>query len=397
VARWLLLAISLLLLTGAVNYLRPVDPVPATQIVAGVERVAGQPPALPWPAGEAAVAVSGIGIVGSHGDGSALPMASIAKVVTSLVIVGDHPLKPADAGETVTLTATDVSGYQAEAAGGQSVVPVELGETLTERQLLDGLLVPSANDYADILARWDAGTIGAFVGRMNSLAARLGMSKSHFADPSGFDPATVGTPAELILAGQALLADATLTQIVSQAQVDLPLAPASINVDYALGSRGVVGIKTGSSPAAGACFLFAGREEIPGLPITVVGVVMDQPTLDDAFTAARQLIDALVSGLKLVPAVTAAQAVAEYRSPWGSRTGLRAQADIFLPGWPGMIIHRGVRAPAATPPLTDGEAAGSVTAWIGSGKPQAAALVTDGPLFEPGSFWRLSRPLSNTG
>jgi len=397
VARWLLLAIPFLLLAGVLNFVRPVDPVAATQTVTELTRVPGQAPALPWPAGEAAVAVAGIGVVGSHGDGSALPMASIAKVVTALVIMADHPLTPTDSGPTVTVTPADVADYQVEASGGQSVVPVEAGESLNERELLDGMLVPSANDYADILARWDAGTVGAFVTKMNGFAARLGMTKSHFADPSGFSASTVGTPTDLILAGQALLADPTLTQVASQEQVELPLAATSINVDYALGSQGIVGIKTGSSPAAGACFLFAGRERIPGLPVTVVGVVMDLPTLADAFDASEKLIAAVVSGLKLVPAIASAQAVAEYRAPWGSRTGLVAQSDIILPGWPGMILHRRVKAPAVTPPLTDGEAAGSVSAWIGSGQPQTATLVTDGPLFEPGGFWRLTRPFGNTG
>lgn len=395
--RWLLLAIPLLLLAGALNFLRPVDAVPATQIVPGLERVSGQPPALPWPSGQAAVAVAGLGVVATNGDGSAQPMASIAKVMTALVVVADHPLKPADAGDDVTVTATDVAEYQAESAGGQSVVPVAAGEVLNERQLLDGLLVPSANDYAGILARWDAGSVDAFVAKMNGLAARLGMKKTHFADPSGFSSATVGAPADLVLAGEALLADPTLAQVVGQPQVDLPLAPGSVNVDYALGTQGIVGIKTGSSPAAGACFLFAGKEKIPGLPVTVVGVVMDQPTLAEAFSASERLLAAVVSGVKLVPAIASAEAVAEYRSPWGSRTGLVAKSDIFLPGWPGLIIHRRVRAPAANPPLTDGEPVGSVSTWIGSGQPQSVALITDGPLFEPGGFWRLTRPFSNSG
>jgi serine-type D-Ala-D-Ala carboxypeptidase (penicillin-binding protein 5/6) len=394
--RWLVAAIVVLVLAGAINFLRPVDPVAATQTVAGVERVAGTPPALPWPAGEAAVAIAGIGIVATHGDNSARPMASVAKVMTALVVVADHPLKPADTGESVTVSPADLADYQAQAAGGQSVVKVAAGETLTERQLLDGLLVPSANDYADILARWDAGTLDAFVTKMNKRAASLGMTKSHFADPSGFSPATVGTPGDLILAGQALMSDATLAQVVSQPQVDLPLAGTAVNFDYALGTQGIVGIKTGSSPAAGACFLFAAARKIPGLPVTVLGAVMDEPTLADALTASEQLVAATVAAVKLVPAVVSAQAVAEYRSPWGSRTGLVAQKDVFLPGWPGLIIHRRVDAPAATPPLTDGEAAGSVTAWIGSGQPQSVPLATDGPLFEPGGFWRLTRPLSDS-
>lgn len=125
------------------NFLRPVDAVAATSIVPSDQRVSGQAPNLPWPAGAAAVAVTGLGLLGSHGDNAPRPMASIAKVMTALVVVTDHPLAPADQGEAVTVTAGDYANYQTESAAGQSVVPVVVGETLSERQLLDGLLIPS--------------------------------------------------------------------------------------------------------------------------------------------------------------------------------------------------------------------------------------------------------------
>jgi D-alanyl-D-alanine carboxypeptidase (penicillin-binding protein 5/6) len=396
--RRILLTLTTLILLAAVaglNYLRPVDPVPATQIIPATMRVPGQPPDLPWPAGEAAIGVVGIGLVASHGDDSARPMASIAKVVTALVIVADHPLKPIDAGDAVTVTAADVATYDQDAAAGQSVVAVQEGEVLNERQLLEGLLIPSGNNIADILARWDAGSLDAFVAKLNARASELGMRKTHFADASGFSDQTVGTPSDLVLAGEALMANPTLAQVVGEAQSDLPVAGTVFNVDYALGSQGIIGIKTGSSPHAGACFLFAATAKVPGEPALMIGAVMDEPTLDDAFKASEALIPAVTAGLKLVPGVGADQAVAEYRSPWGSRTGLRAQKDIFFVGWPGLIVHRRVSAPAAKPPLTDGEAAGTVSAWIGSGPSQSVALATDGPLFEPGNFWRLTRPLSD--
>jgi D-alanyl-D-alanine carboxypeptidase (penicillin-binding protein 5/6) len=396
--RRLLQALAVLVVAGVlvtVNYLRPIDGVAATPIVPAVQRVPGQAPELPWPSGSAAVAVPGLGTIGSHGDASPRPMASVAKVMTALVAQADHPLTPTGQGDTVTVTQADFSNYQKESADGQSVVAVQLGETLTERQLLEGLLIPSGNNLADMLARWDAGSVDAFVARMNSRAAALGMKQSHFADASGFSEQTVGTPSDLVLAGEALMADPILAQIVGQGQVDLPIAGTSFNVNYALGSQGIVGIKTGSSPKAGACFLFAAAAKVGGKPALVVGAVMNEPTLDDAFAASEKLIAVIVPALTLVPAVSASEAVAEYRSPWGSRTGLVAQKDISLLAWPGLILHREVNAPAVQPPLSDGDKVGTFAAWIGSGPPVSVDLATDGPLFEPGNVWRLTRPFGD--
>jgi serine-type D-Ala-D-Ala carboxypeptidase (penicillin-binding protein 5/6) len=395
----LLRVLAVLVALGLVvtaNYLRPIDAVAASPILPGDQRIPGQPPDLPWPVGGAAVAVPGIGLIGTHGENSPRPMASVAKVMAALVVVAGHPLGPIEQGPTVTVTADDFANYQKELAGGQSVVAVQVGEALTQRQLLEGMLIPSGNNFADLLARWDAGSVDGFVAKMNTDAARLGMRQSHFADPSGFSDQTVGTPSDLVLAGEALMADPVLAQIVGQGQVDLPVAGTSFNVDYALGSQGIVGIKTGSAPKAGACFLFAATAKVGGKVALVVGAVMDEPTLADAFTASEKLIAAIVPALKLVPAVSASEAVAEYRAPWGSRTGLIAQKDISLLAWPGMILHRRVNAPAVQPPLSDGQSVGSFAAWVGSGPPLSVPLATDGPLFEPGNVWRLTRPLGDT-
>jgi D-alanyl-D-alanine carboxypeptidase (penicillin-binding protein 5/6) len=380
----------------AINYLRPVGAVAASPILPAVQRVPGQAPDLPWPSGSAAIAVTGMGTIGTHGDNSPRPMASVAKVMTALVVIADHPLGPTDQGASVTVTQEDFTNYQREATDGQSVVAVRLGDPLTERQLLEGMLIPSGNNYADMLARWDTGSADAFVAKMNSRAAALSMKQSHFADASGFSDQTVATPSDLILAGEALMNEPVLAQIVGQAQVDLPVAGTSFNVNYALGAQGIVGIKTGSSPKAGACFLFAATTKIGGRAAMVVGAVMNEPTLADAFAAGERLIAAVVPALKLVPAVSASEAVAEYRSPWGSRTGVIAQKDLSLIGWPGMLLHRSVNAPAVEPPLSDGEAVGTFEAWIGSEQRQSVPLVTDGPLYEPGNWWRLTRPFGDS-
>lgn len=106
-----LAVLAFTLLAAGFNYLRPVDPVQPTQIVTLTSPVPGDPPSLPWPDGEAALGVAGLGLVASHGEDVARPMASIAKVMTALMVVADHPLTPIDAGPSVIVTADDVSAY----------------------------------------------------------------------------------------------------------------------------------------------------------------------------------------------------------------------------------------------------------------------------------------------
>lgn len=392
--------VAFLVAVGALavfNYVRPVGAVAASPLKPAVARIPGTAPAIAWPAGAAsAVGLPELGSLGSHGGSSPQPMASVAKVMTALVVLDGHPLTLTQPGEAVTVTGEDVAEFEREKAEGQSVVPVVQGETLGERQLLEGMLIPSGNNLANLLARWDSGSIEAFVAKMNTRAAALGMRSSHFADPSGFAAQTVGTPADLVLAGEALMARPVLAQIVSEAQVDLPVAGTVYNVDYALGRRGIVGIKTGSAPKAGACFLFAAATVVGGRQVIVFGAVMGEPTLDDAFAASEALIGSVLPGLELVPVVSASEAVAEYRAPWGSRTGIVAAKDISLVSWPGLLLHRRVASPAANAPLADGAAAGVLSAWVGTGAPQSVSLLTDGPLYAPGNFWRLTRPFSDS-
>ena len=73
---------------------------------------------------------------------------------------------------------------------------VRAGEKLTERQALEAMLIPSGNNIAWMLARWDAGSDGAFVATMNARARSLGLRQTRYADASGADPATVSTAAD---------------------------------------------------------------------------------------------------------------------------------------------------------------------------------------------------------
>lgn len=192
--------LSALLLT--INYFRPIPAVPAAASIPASLTLGGTAPNLPWPTtGSAAVAVSGLGLLATEGGDQPIPTASIAKVMTALIVLIDKPLKPGEQGPTVAITEQDVQVYQADKADEQSVVDVQAGEQLSERKALEAILIPSANNIASTLARWDAGSTDAFVTKMNQRATRLGLAHTKFADPAGALAQTVSTPRDLVSLG----------------------------------------------------------------------------------------------------------------------------------------------------------------------------------------------------
>ena len=101
------------------------------------------------------------------------------------------------------MTPQTVSAYQAGSAAGEPEVTVTGGRELDRTGALEGLLVDSGNDMATLLADWDAGSVSAFVTKMDRTAHSLDLSHTHITDPSGADPGTVSTPSDLIRLGEA--------------------------------------------------------------------------------------------------------------------------------------------------------------------------------------------------
>jgi serine-type D-Ala-D-Ala carboxypeptidase (penicillin-binding protein 5/6) len=246
-----------------------------------------------WPReGEAAVAVGGLGSLGASGGAEPVPIASLAKVMTAYLVLRDDPLEPGQEGFGIRIGPGDVEDLHERMDLGQSVVPVEVGEVLSERQALEALLLPSANNVAALLAVHEAGSVDAFVDEMNEAAAELGMENTDYTDPSGFEDTTVSTAADQLKIARAAMADPTFAQIVAMPSTVLPVAGEVDNFNALVGHEGFVGIKTGSDEAAGGCLLFARRIEVGGHTTTMIGAVLGQREGDlvpAALTAARDL------------------------------------------------------------------------------------------------------------
>ncbi len=386
--------VLLLLVVGflAFNYfIRPIPAVAATGSVRTSTTTSGTAPTLPWPRpGSAAVGASSLGFIATSGNESPTPAASVAKVMTALIVLEDKPLKKSEQGPTIVITDADVQTYQLDKADKQSVVEVQLGEQLSELQALEALLIPSGNNIAFTLANWDAGSATAFVAKMNKRAKELGMSHTKFADAAGASDQTVSTPTDLLALGMKAMKQDVLAQIVAMTDAKLPVAGTVYNVDYALGESGIIGIKTGSG--FGANFLFAASINVSGFTITIYGCVMGLPTLDAAFAAAKALIYAMQPQLRIVRVLSKYVSVGSYELPWGGHSDLLSTTNVDLLEWPGMILRQSVRAPALTitKPIPSGTSAGVLNIVLGDYNLDVPLTISDA-IYPPGRFWRLTR------
>jgi D-alanyl-D-alanine carboxypeptidase (penicillin-binding protein 5/6) len=247
-----------------------------------------------WPQrGQGAYQLGG-GQPAASPDERPVPIASLAKVMTALVVLRHLPLDGTADGPALVVRNEDVADTARRVDRDESVVAVRAGERLTERQALVALLLPSANNVAVMLARYVSGSVDTFVSEMNVTAKSLGMTQTTYTDPSGFDSATVSTAVDQLTLALHVADNDTLTAMMSTSSYRLPVAGTVYNTNTLLGQDGFVGMKTGSDDAAGGCFMFRSYRSVGGYNTELIGVVLGQRgdyQINAGLYAARQLAD----------------------------------------------------------------------------------------------------------
>jgi D-alanyl-D-alanine carboxypeptidase (penicillin-binding protein 5/6) len=374
-------------------------PLAIHRTLAGYLRLPGRAPVLSWPhEGQAAVEVEGVGDFGTSGPSSPAPIASVAKVMTAYLTLLAHPLPAGRAGFVMSVTAAEVEEDGRRVALGESTVPVRVGERLSERQALQALLLPSANNVAAMLAVHDAGTIPAFVARMNAMARSLGMRSTTYTDPSGFDPSTVSTAADQLRLAAAAMREAPFAALVDESFAKLPVAGRVANYDGLLGEDGYVGIKTGSDGAAGGCLMFAKRVTVAGRSLLVLGVVLGQregALVEAAMASAQRLGDSAARALRIRTILPAGSRVLAATSADGDRASVLTSGALREIGWPGLTFPVRVRVRATMSRLRVGQALASVSlgAEGGATSDTATTAVASRSLGGPSLGWRLKHLL----
>ena len=283
-----------------------------------------------------------------------LPMASTTKIMTGLLVL--RQVSDLDAVVTVRADATTV---------GEDEIWLVPGEQLTVNQLMEALLIQSANDAAIALADYVAGSEKAFVAEMNAEAARLGLTHTHYANCHGLDQAGHYTSAlDLARLARVALRDPRFAAYVRVYHATIPWRhhpwPRELyshNVllrDYSW----VYGVKTGQTDDAGYCLAAAGK--LAGSRFIVT--LLHEPTPELRESDAVKLFHYAASLYSSRQVATAGQPLAHARVPYHDegltlvvaqplRTVVRSAA----------VVTTQVEAPTSVKlPVTKGQVLGTV-------------------------------------
>jgi D-alanyl-D-alanine carboxypeptidase len=392
---WTPLVLLLVIVFAIVQAVRPL-PTP-TLVLSAKETYSfeGDKLSLPWPSeGQGWMDVDGIGSMDHFGKQTPVAIGSVAKTMTAYLILRDHPLKPGQEGPKIEVDATaeKEGGYYKD--GESTLHTVKAGDFLTEKQALSAVMIPSANNIARLLARWDAGSEAAFVKKMNAAAKELGMTNTTYTDPSGLKETTVSTAEDQVKLGRAVVRIPALVAITSQASWTDPSGHYWSNYNELPLLIGAIGIKTGSTTAAGGNLLFASRKEAGGKTVTIVGAILGQQkptilkTVNDASKAALLAAEAAVTSTKILKK---GDVVGYVDDRLGGRTPVVVTQDVTAVGWSGLRVRLSF-APGDVPHTAKaGTQVGTLTVGDGSNGAVKVPVALQKDLAEPGFADRLTR------
>lgn len=308
-----------------------------------------------------------------------LPMASTTKIMTALVA-----LDRAELDDRITVPPA------AEAIGGSTGF-LRAGETLTVRDLLTALLVPSGNDAAVALAEGTAGSQAAFVALMNERAASIGLTATRYANPHGLDaPGHHSTVRDMVRLGIVAMRDPVLRQIVGSRTARIP-GPFGEGTRVYESENTLLdvdpdadGIKTGMTDGAGYSLMARARRARLGVQLQAA--IIGSPSSDARARDAARLLD---WGFSQYATATVADAATELgRVPVDGRPGVevpyRAAAALDAPVRLGVPITQTLVAPAEVRgPVAAGQVLGTVTltqdGHVLGRRDLVAARAEDGP------------------
>ncbi|MFF8271623.1 serine hydrolase [Streptomyces sp. NPDC016562] len=402
----------LLLLAGAYTGAQLLRPLPTPHIVAAETARTGSVEgqfSIPWPAkGQGAVRISGSGSgdIGTFGEQKPVPTASVAKVMTAYVVLKGHPLRKGEPGAVITVDAKAVADGTSEHES--RIVGLTTGTKFSQQDMLKMLMIPSGNNIARLLARWDTNTADetAFVAKMNAAARELGMKDTTYTDPSGLDAGTVSTAADQLKLAEAVMKDEAFRAIVALPNATIKGLPEPLlnNNESLLTAQGlsIRGIKTGSSTPAGGTLMWAAYKSIGDETPLILGTLMEQRvdgpdpdainSLALVKTNSRKIIEAVRTALASAPVVRKGQTVGYVDDGLGGRTPLVATKDLNVIGVPGQQVK--LSLVAGSSPLPHTAKAGSEVAVLTAGDGEGAKSVpvaVRGALAEPSLGTRLTR------
>ncbi|WP_298341408.1 hypothetical protein [Ferrimicrobium sp.] len=392
--RLLVVVLVLILILGLGSIIQLVRGVPSPSYAASLaasSKIPGTPPSVAWPAhAEAAAEILGVGLLGQHGDLHETEIASVTKMTTALLTLKAHPISLGESGPSLTMTPQDYQIYVNDKNANDSVGAIREGEVLSEEQLLELLLIPSADNIASVLAKWDAGSVSRFVAEMNSYAQSLGLHHTHYGDPSGVTPSTLSIPRDQLKIEALFMSNPVLANIAAMPQATLPVAGTVYNVNYALGHDNIVGAKTGSiltGSFAMATQIKVGQSNLYGL-----GTILDVGGVEPLINALHDG-EAMAKSLQTIPreltVLHKGQVVGYLDVPGANPDPVVATESVTEIGWPGLTESFTPTIDKSVYGLPAGAKVGTATLTVGE-QLKIVPLKVANAVVHPSIVWRLT-------
>jgi D-alanyl-D-alanine carboxypeptidase (penicillin-binding protein 5/6) len=379
----------------------PISAASATLQQPTVETPAAAASALS-PEGESAISVTGAddylgpqasGVWQSSGDGP-LPMASISKIVTAMVILQAKPLSSAtDAGPTITFSKDDHALYDKYYVQNATIAPMPTGSSLSEHDALETMLVVSASNYAEALSDWAYGSQPAFLAATKKWLAANGLAHTKMVEPTGLDARNTSTPSDLIALGKLAMANDAVAAMVKTTRLNLPgtAVDGMSNTNFLLGTDGVDGIKTGTLDT-GSDLLFSAQVAVAGVQadVRVIGVVLGGGSGASVDADVQGMLAHLQQGFHTTRLGNDGDVVGTYTTRWG------ASAHMVLSGEPSITTwsNTPITVKMSTGSITTGKArqkVGTVT-WTSGKTTVSVPVVLEKAIAPPTDEWRLTHP-----
>ena len=314
--------------------------------------------------------------------------ASLAKLITVQVVLDKYPLAAGESGPLITMSGDDEARYWWTVNIGGSNARVVTGEQISERQLIEGILLASANNMADSLAIWAFGSMDGYHQAANEWLAKHGLTSTTVGgDASGFDPATKSTPTDLCKIMLLAAEEPILAEIMAEPEVTLPTGDVIHTTNQLLGQNGIFAGKTGYTDEAGRGMVVASRQIIGDTEIVVAGVSLSNDSYQTAFDTTAQLIAAMPQNLRVLN-LNSDVSVGEIAAPWTSNRHIIAAHGLVVPYWvdqPPMITA------TVADTISDSLSPNSIIGRLVVDDGEVNLIVTDG-LPAATASWRLAHP-----
>lgn len=350
-------------------------------------------PSISLPNGVDAGAVAIIGhdaAIESAGSDEALPMASIAKVVTALVVLEERPMAEGTDGEVITMGDADLQYYWDMVAEQGSLSDLAWGEQLSQRTLMERMLVISSGNAALSLTNWAFGSQEAYVEAANAWVEEQGLESMRIVDAVGISADSVATASDMARLARIAYENETVRQMLSIERIQTK-GGWEANTNPLLGKDGVTGGKTGSLFASGSNLMLFAEREVAGTDVPIVSVVVGVTGTSGVSSTSLRLIQHTYDGFSERVVLPKGTVVGEYQAPWGDQVVTASTAEDLS-----ALTWKGIEMPAAV--LLQEIRPGSLSASPGNvtvssfGNTSSVDVKADGVVAPPDFLWRLLHP-----